>query len=36
MSEEQRVAANLNRDKVVGSSEFNPDEVPDLDLQCTV
>jgi hypothetical protein len=35
-SEEERVAVNLNRDKVVNSPDFDPDEVPDLDLQSTV
>ena len=35
-SEEERVVVNLNRDKVVGSPEFDPDEVPDLDLQSAV
>jgi len=35
-SEEERVAVNLNRDKVVNSPDFDPDEVPDLDLQSAV
>ena len=33
MSGEVRVAVNLSRDKVVGSPEFDLDEVPDLDIQ---
>jgi len=36
VSEEERVAVNLNRDKVVNSPDFDPDEVPDLDLQSAV
>jgi hypothetical protein len=36
VSEEERVAVNLSRDKVVGSPDFDPDEVPDLDLQRAV
>jgi hypothetical protein len=36
VSEEERVAVNQNRDKVVGSPDFDPDEVPDLDLQRAV
>ena len=36
VSEEERVAVNQNRDKVVGSPDFDPDEVPDLDLQSAV
>jgi hypothetical protein len=36
VSEEERVAVNLSRDKVVGSPDFDLDEVPDLDLQRAV
>lgn len=36
VSEEERVAVNLNRVKVVNSPDFDPDEVPDLDLQSAV
>ena len=36
MSEEERVAVNLNRDKVENSPDFEPDEVPDLDLRSAV
>lgn len=32
-SEEERVGVNLSRDKVGGSPQFDPDEVPDLDIQ---
>jgi hypothetical protein len=35
-SEEERVAVNLNRDKVVNSPDVDPDEVPDIDLQSAV
>jgi len=35
-SEEERVTVNLNRDKVVGSPEFDPDEVPKVNLQRAV
>jgi sporulation protein YlmC with PRC-barrel domain len=30
---EDRVTVTQNRDKVVGSPDFDPDEVPELDLQ---
>ena len=30
VSEEERVAVNLSRDKVVGSPDFDPDEVQTL------
>jgi hypothetical protein len=36
VSEEERVAVNLSRDKVVGSPDFDPDEVPDHNLQRAV
>ena len=36
VSEEERVTVNQSRDKVVSSPDFDPDEVPDLDLQRTV
>ena len=36
VSEEERVTVNLNRDKVVGSPEFDPDEVPKGNLQRVV
>lgn len=33
---EDRVTVNQNRDKVVNSPDFDPDEVPNLDLQRAV
>jgi hypothetical protein len=36
VSEEERVTVNQNRDKVVGSSELDPDEVPKVNLQRAV
>jgi sporulation protein YlmC with PRC-barrel domain len=33
---EDRVTVTQNRDKVVGSPDFDPDEVPELDLQRAV
>ena len=36
MSEEERVRVNHDRDKVLNSPDFDPDEVPDLDFQHTI
>ena len=36
VSEEERVRVNHDRDKVLDSPEFDPEEVPDLDLQRTI
>ena len=36
VSEEERVTVNQNRDKVVGSPEFDPDEVPKVNFQRAV
>ena len=36
MREEERVSVNQNRDKVVGLPEFDPDEVPKVNLQRAV
>ncbi len=36
VSEEERVVVRQNRDKVLGSPDFDPDEIPKLDLQRAV
>ena len=36
VSEEDRVTANQNRDKVLGSPDFDPDKVPDLGFQRSI
>jgi len=36
VSEEERVVVRQNRDKVLGSPEFDPDEMPEADLQRAV
>ena len=36
VSEEERVVVRQNRDKVLGSPDFDPDEMPEVDLQRAV
>jgi hypothetical protein len=36
VSEEERVVVRQNRDKVLGSPDFDPDEMPEIDLQRAV
>jgi sporulation protein YlmC with PRC-barrel domain len=36
VNEEERVVVRQNRDKVLGSPDFDPDEIPKLDLQRAV
>jgi sporulation protein YlmC with PRC-barrel domain len=36
VSEEERVVVRQNRDKVLGSPDFDPDEMPQVDLQRAV